>query len=424
MIALAVVLLPRACLSQDDHSEQGLSLKLSNEKPLTSGLPVYPIAPVVGEQRQPGPVRKRTGLGLKMSIQAGYDDNVQRLAAHAQGAFFSRFKPTVAAQGRVANQEVGVVYEGDFVRYLDLSDEDYANHALSGKVNFDVSKRFKLNLGGGMRYSQAARGAIDSRGDVTTKPDKSRLREWSAEVAYGRRIAKAQLIGRLSGEEIRYRNNQQSDRDIDRITLLGKGYYNFSPRFSVLVEGRLTEIDYLNPASALDSVETALSTGARWEATAKTSGEIKLGLLRKRFLGDEIEDFSGPFWEAQVLWEPKPYSKLRFSTARNTRESADPGASHSVDERLHVVWTHGFTERLRMTNGAEFYRTRSDDDRVDDTVTVSSDVAYTLFRWLDLGVGMRFTERRSNTPDADFKDRMLFVNLNVDLGRDGTARSR
>ncbi len=55
------------------------------------------------------------------------------------------------------------------------------------------------------------------------------------------------------------------------------------PKTSLLLEARHTELDYKYTASQLDSEELRYYIGATWDATAATSGTIKVGPVEKKF---------------------------------------------------------------------------------------------------------------------------------------------
>ena len=88
-------------------------------------------------------------------------------------------------------------------------------------------------------------------------------------------------------------------------------------------EVRGTDIDYLlsNPNSGR---EIRYYAGVTWEATAATTGTVKLGRLERKFDGGQPK-FTGPSWEAAVFWSPRTYSKFDLYTARFTTEASGLG---------------------------------------------------------------------------------------------------
>ena len=70
-----------------------------------------------------------------------------------------------------------------------------------------------------------------------------------------------------------------------------------------VVESNWQTIDYTNelPGSVtLDSEEWRLYTGATWDATAKTTGSVRVGYLTKDFTASDYQDYSSIGWEANL----------------------------------------------------------------------------------------------------------------------------
>src|SRR5213075_2347476 len=124
----------------------------------------------------------------------------------------------------------------------------------------------------------------------------------------------------------RYTNNRAttflSDRDTQELG--GTFYWRVLPRTHVLFEARRVEYDYKDVTSRQDSTEDKYFVGATWEATAATSGTVKIGSTKKKF--DVGQSFTDTSWEALVTWSPRTYSRFDVYSSRQPTESTGLGA--------------------------------------------------------------------------------------------------
>lgn len=380
-------------------------------------------APAVRAQAAPGeeelrrPVQPFRGLHLRFTAEPGYDDNVLRSEDDPRGSFVIRLRPSVTLDGGYRKHSAQLRYEGEVGRFASVPEEGYFDNRLSTRVRLDLSRRLDVDLEAEAELGHDSRGALGTRLAAAPEPDRWRRLQGAAEVRYGRRIARAQLTGRLEYQGIRYLNNGQSFRDFDRLTSTGHARWNLAPRWSLLLEGSLSDIDYVLGSSPLDSTETSLLAGVAWEATAKTRGEVKLGLMSKRFDGDTFQDFSGTRWDAEVFWNPKPYSEVRAYTSRETQESSEAGASHLVDSKLGIGWRHALTERLSFDTRAEYNLADFSDARRDELLDLRGEFTWKARSWLDLGAVYVHSRRASSEAGASFVDNLLLLRIAAFLER-------
>src|SRR3954471_8271796 len=98
-------------------------------------------------------------------------------------------------------------------------------------------------------------------------------------------------------------------------------------------------VDYKLNTSTQSSTETRYQIGAKWEATAKTSGIVKFGMLEKKFNSSGRTDFSGSSWDAAVRWSPLTYSVWDLYSSKVTNESTGTG-DFLLTQTYGVNWNH------------------------------------------------------------------------------------
>jgi hypothetical protein len=232
-----------------------------------------------------------------------------------------------------------------------------------------------------------------------------------AELVYGREITRAQLIPWVELSGIRYTNNNQSIRDYDRQDYRLRGRWRFNPRFYGLAEGGIARIDHLDASNSLDRSESDIMVGFGWQATAKTSGEVLVGMLNRDFDDPSRGSSNDLDWDARIHWSPKPYSRVTAFTRRTSREDASGGVGTFLADTLGVRWSHGFSQTLELDTNLEFTRADYDSPRTDDYWRLDLRVTQAITRWLDFGATYQFLGRRSNIPGLDYDDHKILLEL-------------
>jgi hypothetical protein len=221
-----------------------------------------------------------------------------------------------------------------------------------------------------------------------------------------------------------YDNNpsqtQFREREDDRLS--ATAYFNVSPRTSILLEYRNTDINYttdpiavLGARDSLDSEETYAFIGVTWEATAKTTGSIKVGQGDKKFSDADRADADGAFWEASILWEPLSYSSVTLNAQSGFGEAVGQGNALETDN-YNLSWTHEWSNSL--SHSLSLYA--SDDDyigsqRADEFDVLSLRVDYSVRRWFDVNVSIAREERVSSFSLFNYKENVVAIGFSVSL---------
>lgn len=314
--------------------------------------------------------------------------------------------------------DLDFIYAGEFARWQDISNEDYDDHSLLGRLNLDLSRILDLDLQGGYDRNHEERGSSGSSIELTEVPD-----EWDetfvgARAVLGRRSARLQLAGEIEEREYRFLNNGQEFRDRDVSTLDASLLWNVSSRTALVLEFEHQDLDYLDPRPQnLDSTEDSFLLGANWQATAKTSGTFRIGRLEKDLDDPALEDFDGTRLGLDVTWRYKPYSIFVARAAREPNESATAGDTFYLSDWFEVEWLHRFSDRFRFDASVGV---RSDDyslsERVDDFQGWGVGVTYAFRRWVNIRAGYDYLERDSTVPEGDYTENS--VTLRAIFGRE------
>jgi len=350
-------------------------------------------------------------LALRLATGIGYDSNVYRTQQNTVSDSFFNARLALLLSGAAGKHGFGLGYEGDYRVYSDLDTEDFYDHRIFANANLDLTQKVDVNIGGQYWWGHDPRGSPGAR--IINPGDLDTWQEYSVklDLVYGREITRAQIIPWVEFSGMRYTNNNQSIRDFDRQDYRLRGRWRFTDRLYGLAEGGIANIDHTDPANDLDRTEYAILVGFGWQATAKTSGEILLGVLDRDFDDPARGNSSNLDWDARIYWAPKPYSKVTAFTRRTSREDASGGVGTFLADTFGVEWRHAFTQRLELNTSLEYTLADYDSPRQDKYLLFDLGVTYGLNRWLDVAGGYQYLGRRSNVPGLDYDDNMLLIEL-------------
>lgn len=357
------------------------------------------------------PVGVQTALidGFYPAVTVGLsrESNVFHSEDNEQSDTVLSIRPSIVYRTSLGRHQAQIGVFGIFDRYDKLDTEDRDNFALGAGLNLDLSERLDVNLQAGYVDGSETRGAAGAPPSEFPSPDEFEVLNYGAEAIYGRRSNTMQLAGAIDRDEVRYTNNDQQGRDRNRDEITGRLYYNMGARTDLFAEVDFADIDYIDPSSSLDSTETGLFIGARFDATDATFAEGKIGQLDKDFDDPSQGDFDGVAGLIRVVWQPRPFTGVRLYASRTTEESADPAASFFVSNLLGAAVEHDFTSRwsayafLNRTND-EF-----SDGRDDRLIDFGIGVDYALTQWLSVGARYGKVDKTSNQPGFAFDDDLV-----------------
>ena len=341
------------------------------------------------------------GLGV------GHDTNVRLSNTNEKSSNLYVVSPGFKVDARSANAVFQFSEQSQFGRYTSSSDDNYLDHAARAQVDMAFSGRSFLRLGFDYIRGHDPRGSTD-RG-ISTTPDKYSLRSPNVTYAYGAPGAQGRVELYASDTHKKYLNNRGTTAFSDRDTTEygGAFYWRVMPKTYVLAEVRETNISYEQSASPFSGDEHRVFAGVTWEATAATTGTLKVGQLRKKF-DRGFPSKTSTSWEGLITWAPRTYSQFDFYTARSTNESTGLG-SFILTDIYGVTWTHAWSSVVSTGVNARYQR---DDyqgfNRKDDTKSLGFRVGYKFRRWLTLGAEYTYTNRDSNIPGLDY-DKNLYL---------------
>lgn len=350
-----------------------------------------------------------------MNFSYGRDNNLFLTNTNRKSTDVATYNPGLKLEATGRASKFGLSYDLIMGRYRNSSADNYTDYNASATGEFVFTQSMGLKLALDYNKLHDPRGSTD-RG-IAGEADEYRSVGPSALFAYGANDA----IGRIEVEagttDRRYLNNRTttvgSDRDTDNVA--GRFFFRVAPKTSLILEARESKLDYKQLTSLQDSKERRYLFGVTWDATAATSGTVKLGRIRKDFAASTRRDFSSSGWEANIAWKPLSYSKVDLFTTKTFAESTGLG-DFTLSKRYGASWTHGWNSRFSTIASIS----RTDDDfignvRADKIDSVGLKLNYKLMRWLTVGGELTNTSRDSNNSIFNYKKNLYLLTIGATL---------
>lgn len=352
-----------------------------------------------------------------MEYSIAHNDNLFSSNLNKVGSTQTVLSPSVRVDFRSGANRFGAIFRIDDGRYLTSSADNYTDFSLSGNASLAITGRASLNVRGEYRRGHDPRGSTDRVGSTT--PDEYINQGVDGIFSYGAPGARGRIEVDGGAFSRQYQNNRAVTAASDRnTTQLGVTFLvRVAPKTEALALVQRRNIDYVDPASTQDSVETRYQVGAKWEATAKTAGIVKFGRLEKAFDAGSRTSFSGSSWDGTVRWSPLTYSVFDFNSSKGTNESTGT-ADFLVTRTYGVNWNHAWNSRFSSAASASW---RKDDflgaggGRIDRTGSVGLRLSYQWQRWLRFGGEYSWTERTSNPSTFDYTRQVFMFTVGATL---------
>ena len=344
----------------------------------------------------------------------GNDSNVLFTDGNELDSAYQIYSAGVSLDARDANSVFMMSLLGSHGRYNDSDADNYTDSSARASYDLAFTSRSFLRASWDYMRGHDPRGSTD-RG-IGGSPDKYFVSTPGLMYSYGAPTAPGRMEFWVSRAVKRYLNNRDFTEGSDRNTVDygGAFYWRVMPKTQLLVEARGTNLDYQMDQSPLSGREARFYAGVTWEATASTSGTVKLGRLEKRF-DSNLPKFSGGSWEAMVSWLPRSYSKVDVYSSRQPIESTGLG-SFILSDASGIIWTHGWTSFFTTEANAQVRKDKYKGfDRKDDITGFGLKANYKFRRWMTLGAEYQHTERDSDLQGYDYDKNLWLISATLSM---------
>lgn len=376
------------------------------------------LGPATGQPTPPGGVPLGPMIAYPgLDVGVGHNDNLFSSNINKRGSTQTVVSPSLKIEAKTGPHKFDAAIRVDDYRYSNSTADNYTAYSLLGNADLSITGRAGLKMRAEYRRGVDPRGSTDRVGGTT--PDEYVNQGIGGIFSYGAPGAQGRIEIDAGAFSRRYQNNRTttevSDRDYNQLG--ATFFWRVAPKTEILAVAQRRGIDYLLPTSTQDSTEMNYLVGAKWEATAKTTGIVKFGRLEKKFNTAARTDFSGSSWDAIVRWSPLTYSVLDFNTSKVTNESTGTG-DFLVTQTYGVVWNHAWNSRFSSAATANWRNDKFDGagaTREDKTGTLGIRLNYQWQRWLRFSGEYTRTDRTSNINTFDYGRNLILFTVGATL---------
>ncbi|OQY05491.1 MAG: hypothetical protein B6I22_07335 [Desulfobacteraceae bacterium 4572_123] len=372
-----------------------------------------------------------------VGYQGEYNDNIYREKSNTVDDYINTlsFGCNVRLQSTHMDNFVRLGYHGDFVSYMDNSDNNYITHKPDFALNFRTAMGLYLEVKD--QYLKTE----DPYGSANTYGEGDMVDRWNndASMIIGYEFADRYAV------EIGYQNYMQRyendiDKHQDRIdNAYSVGFfYKLTGKTTIFGQFRMTDAEYDRQNDGLDdwnsgnSQDYALADyfiGARFDTWGKLSGTVKIGYGTKSYdndqdqYGNKYEDSTQFISETTLSLKVTPKSVVGFHLQRSIKGAPDEASASFVDTSVGLKLTQTIVDRLKLHIGVEWVNTDYEDEnpgypeKYHNMYKGWIGTTYKISEWLRFGAQYEYKSR--NTSNAVYDDEYEYDNnifsLNANL---------
>lgn len=322
------------------------------------------------------------------------------------GLSLSRRKPKIFKR-----YQAYLLYSPEFQKYWDYSDEDVTNHSLEGA--------FQYNLRGGLSidvvdlylngYEPMGEGISNDQAKYWSNLFNMML-SYDVTKKVGFRVDFS--LFSLAYNKDAYSVADRSDNFIAWYT-----FYKVTEKMSVFAEIEYMDINY-DVYELYDSNEMRYFAGVKWNVTAKSRGEVKVGYGTKNFDTSGVDSAGDFIMELRVDHSFTPKTAMGVTILRRSNETTIANTDYAIVNSFAVDYLQKFTKRI--SGNAEvlyMYETyegaidygESVKERSDDRLRISLTGKYEFNERYFAEVGYSYTDRNSNVSSFDYSDNTVSI---------------
>lgn len=359
-----------------------------------------------------------------LDTRVGYDDNLVRTKDEKKSTGYSIVTPRVQTWLENGPNTYSLTTALMDYRYFESSRDDITDYTINLDIHQVFTPRHTLDLYAEYRDFHEDRGTDVSEGigEFLDGPVKLDRTSFGGDYLFGSEISRGRLKLAARTVEHDYRNFPELTRyrSRDSYHYGGTFLWRVAPRTDALFETRYIETDYnrLDPeddGGSLDSDEFNYLAGVTWEATASTTGSVKLGMMDRDYQSNQRDNDEVFSWEVDVTYLLRTYSRFNLASRRYFNETN--GLGNAVDaQEVALTWDHDWSGR----SSTRFKTAYGDEDytgsvRQDNRYGAEALYKYAFRRWMDVSVGYRYEELDSDLELYDYTRNLVYLQADLSL---------
>lgn len=303
--------------------------------------------------------------------------------------------------------------------------DDYVDHSVDGQLSYVLTAKNKLFFSASHKKSHDPFGIDRTEflpGSIDHELDKWLQYKAGALYSYGAQGSPLGLNVDYQLADRHYFTNTDSppigtrflDYRIQSGTITGLYHYSGKTTFLALYQYTNIHVPHEFPApfpGRSGDQNTAL-VGVKWQATGKTSGDVRVGYVRRGFNDPRVHSAGRLSWQVRLTWLPTERAQVRLETGRSSQVSYFFQSSFINNNyyqiSLNYNWTALFQTKFVYRYVRQEFVTSGRLDRLNRYSLVGN---YSLGQFWTLTAGAVSFHRNSELSSADFDRTLAYVGI-------------
>ena len=371
---------------------------------------------LLGDRDRAGPRKPADQFVVysRLETGTGYRANVLRTPDGARGSGFVKIKPVVAVRSDWDRHDVNFLFQADSEAFVSESDENKVD--LKGRINgnyaftFDRVASWQAELG----RVQAVRGSGDDAGSAF---EPQIINSYGIGLGYSdgtrQQIALAANAKFIHYDYEKVNGVSRDLLDYDEIKLGGTAALYSDGPLQLFVAPNLEMIKYDQDINS-DSTTYDLALAWRYDASALTATDGRIGVTRRVFDQSSEETIDSLLLKANVLWNATPLITLSgelFSATSDTQKEAGIG---SVTTGGQIVADYELLENLVFTSSFRYINDRfTGITRTDETFRYRFAAKYLIGEHYFIRADLGYESRKSDNALEEYDDATILFRFGM-----------
>ncbi len=382
-------------------------------------------APEDVELRDRSEIAPGTRLHASVDVMANWVDNFFYSATDQESVVGWFINPNVT-YGSASPRFRSNTSVGANIAFFSVggSDDDYRDLFAQTGATWKVAPAHRLGYDIALRSGHDPFGLIrtENNGEVSRTLDRWVDEKYTLEYRLGQPRSSFSVENKASVYQKVYHTNRNLpgggfgtrflDNDIE--TFETTGLYHYSPKTHFQLNLVTSHVNFARDFPGIpsrDAQEYRARAGIRWIATAKTTGDFRIGYFTRHFESNQLHNHTKLDWVVGVDWSPVKRTSLQLQTGRQSVESYNVASFIDVSY-VRLSWKQEWFPRLttQVTTGysyADFVGLA----RHDETLFLNLRADYRLLPKVSVYAGYDLDDRTSNNGAFEYDRSVLYVGL-------------
>ena len=308
-------------------------------------------------------------------------------------------------------------YSPEMEFYHDHSDENTTTHSANGLVRYRVRSKLTIEA-----YDRYINGYEDYNSGRRSVRDDYQYNLLGMAADYDL-SSKLSMRANYRHFMVDYDSAESDNRNRTDNSLATSVYFRLLSKTALLAQVVYTDLGYDTQYSyQKDSTDWRYYGGLWWNITAKSRGQIKIGMGRRDYDDGSLSAEDRLIYEVLIDHHFTPKTSIRVSAYRRQNESSIYSYDSVLTHFIRLGYLQKMTARIQASLDLEYeneaYEGRADavsagyyDDLDYDTYAVIPAVKYALNGWLSIGLEYCYEKREANIDYWDYTKNQIVVRL-------------